>query len=460
MAEKKQEPRPVERFNRLSETTHSGIVRAQSRVKLSLIYRIALHYCGELARTFLIWALLLLAAFGIGEAVRTAPLRERVAASLPDLDGQAYSQLILQDGRAEAVYQPDGGPADLGENLGLLFGSGFPGQVSFAVPVQTGGRAVVTLHLRGEWQALLILAIGGAAADLLRMIYFWRKAKRLNRSVLEPIRSITEMADTLSAANLSNRINVANTKTELQELAVVINSMLDRLEQSYNSQKQFVSDVSHELRTPIAVIQGYAEMLQRWGKEDPEVLSESLNAISSETAAMKDLVENLLFLARHDKKTLLLEKTVFDAREVAAEVQQEEAMVHADHSFLLTPDEPCLIEADRNMIKQVLRALTDNAVKYSGPGTTVTLGVRRKADRCLLTVADQGSGIPTEELPKIFDRFYRADAARHSETGGHGLGLSIARIIVVSHAGKIRVRSKVGMGTTFEVDLARAPTED
>ena len=446
------EPRAVQRLNRLSETAHSNIVRAQSRVRLSLVYRIALHYCGELARTLLLWAFLLTVGFGVGEGIRLQGLTRRVAETPPDA-GNGYTQMILQDSRAEAAYFSNEEAPNVWQRIGLFFGSGFPSKIGFYTNTAQGGQIHITLNIESEWKALLCLLIAAALADILRMIHFWRKAKRLNKSVLEPIRSITSMAETLSAANLSNRINVANTKTELQELAVVINSMLDRLEQSYNSQKQFVSDVSHELRTPIAVIQGYADMLQRWGKEDPEVLSESLTAISSETAAMKDLVENLLFLARHDKKSLLLEKSVFDPCEVAGEVQREAAMVHTNHIFNLEPADHCSIDADRNMVKQVLRILVDNAVKYSGEGTQVTLGVKKDDGKCLMTVRDQGSGIPAEELPKIFDRFYRADAARHSETGGHGLGLSIARIIVVSHGGKLRVRSKVGAGTVFEIEL-------
>ena len=291
--------------------------------------------------------------------------------------------------------------------------------------------------------------------DLLRMLSFLRRRKVLDRKVLSPIRDMTEITRTLSAANLSNRINVAGMKYELQDLAVVINSMLDRLERSYNSQKQFVSDASHELRTPIAVIQGYADMLRRWGKEDPEVLNEGIEAISQETVAMKELVENLLFLARHDKKTLLLEISEFNPAEVVREVYQEAGMVSADHHFELNPCEDTAVRADRGMIKQVLRILVDNAIKYAPADSTVTLGVRAVPDGCVLSVTDHGCGISQEDLPKIFERFYRADAARNSETGGHGLGLSIARIIVVAHKGKIQVRSKVGEGTTFEISLPK-----
>ena len=233
--------------------------------------------------------------------------------------------------------------------------------------------------------------------------------------------------------------------------------MLDRIERSYNSQKQFVSDASHELRTPISVIRGYTDMLKRWGKDDPEVLDEGIAAISQETEGMKDLVESLLFLARHDKKTLMMEISEFDTSELICEVQKEEAMVHTEYVFETVKAESIRIKADRNMMKQVLRILCDNAVKYSEKGTTVTLSCADEGNGlCCLSVKDQGQGISQEDLPKIFDRFYRSDKARKSETGGHGLGLSIARIIVIAHGGKIRVRSKPGCGTVFSVLL---PTE-
>jgi len=306
--------------------------------------------------------------------------------------------------------------------------------------------------------AVTLLWLLGAVvlSDALRMAIFLKRRERLNKSVLAPINDITDMAATLSASNLSNRINIAGTKNELKDLASVINSMLDRIERSYNSQKQFVSDASHELRTPIAVIQGYVNMLSRWGKEDPEVLEEGISAISQETTSMKDLVESLLFLARHDKKTLMMEMTQFDALEVATELHREAAMVTPEDSFVLSPSESCLIEADRGMIKQVMRILCDNAVKYTPKGGTIVIGVKAEADSCTLSVSDNGPGIPSEELPKIFERFYRSDSARKSEGGGHGLGLSIARIIVKAHGGKLRVRSKVGSGSTFYITLPRS----
>ena len=136
------------------------------------------------------------------------------------------------------------------------------------------------------------------------------------------------------------------------------------------------------------------------------------------------------------------------------EVQKEETMVHTEYSFEVTEADSLTIEADRNMLKQVLRILCDNAVKYSPQGTSVFLSCRNDGNGyCSLSVKDQGQGISQEDLPKIFDRFYRSDKARKSDTGGHGLGLSIARIIVVAHNGKIKVRSKPGAGTVFSVLL-------
>ena len=312
-------------------------------------------------------------------------------------------------------------------------------------------EAVYQLHYALQAWGCLMAAL--LLCDSIRIVSFIRQKEKLHKTVLAPIRDITELASTLSASNLSNRINIAGTKNELRDLAVVINSMLDRIERSYNSQKQFVSDASHELRTPIAVLQGYISMLSRWGKSDPEILEEGINAIAQETQSMKELVESLLFLARHDKKTLMMEMERFDALDMLVELHREAAMVTPEDTFILNATDICPMEGDRSMVKQVMRILCDNAVKYTPKGGIITLDIQRKPGWVTLSVQDNGPGISQEDLPKIFERFYRADSARQSESGGHGLGLSIARIIVMAHGGKLRVRSKVGVGSTFYVEL-------
>jgi len=342
----------------------------------------------------------------------------------------------------------------LSRDMSLMFGRMFSQQQFRFFYTENSRNWIVTLNIHYLWITWAILMCGLLLCDLFRIIYFFRHDQRLNKRVLAPIRDITSMAETLSESNLSNRINIAGTKNELKDLATVINRMLDRIERSYNSQKQFVSDASHELRTPISVIRGYTDMLKRWGKDDPEILDEGITAISQETESMKDLVESLLFLARHDKKTLMMEMSSFDPAELIREIQKEETMVHQEYHFDTARMDSLTINADRNMMKQVLRILCDNAVKYSGPGSTVTLSCTKEAGGgCCLSVKDEGQGISQEELPKIFERFYRSDKARQSETGGHGLGLSIARIIVVAHKGKLRVRSKPGSGSIFSIIL-------
>ena len=301
------------------------------------------------------------------------------------------------------------------------------------------------------WGWLLLAVV---ICDLARMLQFLRKRHRLDKKVLAPIRDITEMATTLSASSLSNRINLEGTKNELKDLANVINTMLDRIERSYNSQKQFVSDASHELRTPIAVIQGYVNMLQRWGKDDQEILEEGISAIAQETASMKDLVESLLFLARHDKKTLMMEMETFDPCDLIAELHKEAAMVTPEDHFICAPMEPCTIEADRNMIKQVMRILCDNAVKYTPVGGQVTISTEMYPLFSRINVRDTGPGIPEEEQPKVFQRFYRGVA--HQTEEGVGIGLYLVRQIAEGQGGYVKVFSPKGGGAMFSLYLPRS----
>lgn len=262
---------------------------------------------------------------------------------------------------------------------------------------------------------------------------------------------IAELAKRLSASNLSERIDLAGIKGELRALCRVINDMLDRIEAAYNIQKQFVSDASHELRTPIAVIQSYADMLDRWGKTDPEVRDEAIAAIRSESTAMKELVEQLLFLARHDNKRFVIENEFFDAAALTEEAGRDAALIAGDHPVRVAQLEGCIVRGDRASLKQAIRVFVDNAIKYTKEGGAITLSCRHEGAYCRITVADEGMGIAPEDLQRIFERFYRTRQVREGDVGGHGLGLSIARIIVLQHGGKIEVESKLGVGSRFHI---------
>ena len=252
----------------------------------------------------------------------------------------------------------------------------------------------------------------------------------------------------INATHLDSRIDLPATQKELRSLARAINAMLDRINKAYSAQMRFVSDASHELRTPIAVIQGYASLLDRWGKDDPEALQESIQAIRSEAKSMERLVEQLLFLARGDNDTQPVKPTRFDLTALAGEVLREEEMIHEDRVFLPRwGEEPVPVYADQGLIKQVMRILMDNSVKYSGPDSRIYLRVLELDGHARVTVQDEGMGISPEGIPHIFDRFYRTDQSRDRKTGGTGLGLSIAKWIIDRHGGWFEVVSREGVGT-------------
>ena len=432
---------------------HGRIKHVLSNFRLSLTFRIALHYSWQLLRTTLLVMLLLsVVCFGLTMVEVDNTIR-RIKISNPQTDATFDAGAVQNPAVTQAALLPfQYKDSDLPLFAFCITDVRLPSIIVRAMH-KTGMTIEANYRLSRALQGWLCLMMALLLCDGIRVLSFIRRRETLHKTVLAPIRDITELASTLSASNLSNRINIAGTKNELKDLAVVINSMLDRIERSYNSQKQFVSDASHELRTPIAVLQGYINMLKRWGKSDPEVLEEGINAIAQETESMKELVESLLFLARHDKKTLMMEMEPFDALDVLTELHREAAMVTPEDTFILSPAASCPMEGDRSMVKQVMRILCDNAVKYTPKGGIINLSIERRPGWVTLSVADNGPGISQEDLPKIFERFYRADAARRSEGGGHGLGLSIARIIVMAHGGKLRVRSKVGVGSTFYVDL-------
>lgn len=283
-----------------------------------------------------------------------------------------------------------------------------------------------------------------------------RKGKQSDIKLFEPVRVMSATTNRLTVNNLhSERLNVEGTKNELKDLACVINAMLDRIETSYESQKQFVSDASHELRTPIAVIQGYANLLNRWGTTDPEILHESIEAIQNEARSMQDLVEKLLFLSRHDKKTLKLMKKHFNMSKLVEDMVKETKLVAANRVIESSIMDNVIVYGDEQALKQAVRIFIDNAVKYSRDGDTVTIKCEKLNEDCVITVQDTGIGMTQKDIDHIFDRFYRSDYVRNQNIGGHGLGLSLGKLIILAHTGKIKVRSQFKKGTSFIITLPK-----
>lgn len=326
---------------------------------------------------------------------------------------------------------------------------------TYRIPL--GDGAIVLLRLFFDIDRMLfelVFLFGGTVlvmAAALLSIYL--RGEWMTRHALSVIDDLTEMAGSISSRNLNVRINTGDASEELVNLAITFNKMMDRLQASYEKQNRFVSDASHELRTPISVIQGYARMLERWGKDDKEILEEAIAAIRKESISMQDLVEKLLFIARNDRDTLLLVRKTFDLGELVDELVRDTELLETGHQIESEIENGISVHADMNRIKQALRVIVDNAIKYTEEGGTIAVHLRLEDGSAVVTVQDNGIGIPEKDLSNIFDRFFRVDVARERNKGGHGLGLSIARIIILRHGGKIRVSSKPGEGTMFSVYL-------
>lgn len=281
-----------------------------------------------------------------------------------------------------------------------------------------------------------------------------RQTAKLNRVMSsEELRSLAGQLDEITATHLDARIPEDGAQRELKDLTQSINAMLERVDRAYRAQARFVSDASHELRTPIAVIQGYANLLDRWGKDDPDAMQESITAIRAEADSMKALVEQLLFLARGDNDSMRVEPEVLDLTALAGQVGKEAAMIDGSHPYAAVQGAPVYVNADLGLMKQALRILTDNAAKYTPAGGRITLRVERLGDQARASVTDEGQGISPEALPHIFERFYRTDESRARQTGGAGLGLAIARWIAQRHGGWFEAVSRLGVGTRITLVL-------
>ena len=317
----------------------------------------------------------------------------------------------------------------------------------------SGFRVVIYYSLETVFGTYLFIVkllawILGGGLILVILIGFSR-----TEQMLRPISEVTKTAKQINGDNLNLRIGDQGAQFELCELIDTINQMMDRIQASYDKQKRFVSDVSHELRTPIAVISGYGSMLNRWGKKDPEVLDESIEAIINEAKNMNDLVEKLLFLARHDNDNITYEIASVNVSELCADVIKETILVHTDFTVNLDIRKDVIAQIDEMRIKQLFRILIDNAIKYSSDRKEIDLSLTKDSSEFIFKVKDYGVGISKENLPNIFDRFFRTDSSRTKTTGGYGLGLAIAKIIVLGHKGKIHVKSKIKEGTEISVHI-------
>ena len=369
--------------------------------------------------------------------------------------------------------------------IGFTFLHGLP-SLKYLVHGPTFGTKIFDLgvDLARFWPLYIAILIW----EIIDLLSFFGDMRRVRRA-LQPLNTLALKADqlvnvdALSTDSITNdtlvkgekirsleqaieeaNINAPKIQTGDQDLAsieIALNKLLQRMQEAKLQQMRLVNDASHELRTPIAVIRGYTDMLDRWGKTDEAVLDESIAALKSESEHMHDLVEQLLFLARGDAGRNTLTKTQFNLARITSEVCEESEMIDSSHRYTLKFNQSALTDnryqvlADAAMIKQSIRIIVQNAARYSAAQTTISFNVSCNKNTVQVSVEDEGMGMSEAAATHIFERFWRADNARIESNEGSGLGLSIAKWIVDNHDGSIEVLSREGVGTRFTIVLPR-----
>lgn len=278
----------------------------------------------------------------------------------------------------------------------------------------------------------------------------------LTRAAFRPIDEISQTAQSIvRAEDLSRRVPVPLAADELQTLSVTVNDLLARLEELFNTQRRFIADVSHELRTPLTAMQGNLEVLARGAARDPQLLNESIDDMRREVARLIRMVNDLLLLARSDSGIQIRHDPV-ELDTLLLETHRELRPLAGRVSLRIGEEDQAVVIGDRDRIKQALLNLGVNALQHTPPDGVVTLHLAVRDGYAALSVADTGCGIANEDLPHIFERFYRADRSRSRNGGGAGLGLSIVRSVVEAHGGRLHVASQPGQGSVFTIWLPLA----
>jgi len=316
-----------------------------------------------------------------------------------------------------------------------------------------GPCVLVGRSLAADLAALRRLALwltaAGTAVLLLGLAGGWWVATR----AIRPIDDISGTAVKIAGGDLSQRINAADTESELGRLAGVLNSTFARLEAAFAQQARFTSDASHELRTPVSVILSQTQTALSRERSSPEY-REALEACQRAARRMRSLTESLLELARLDAGQEPMKRERFDLPRVVRDCVELVRPLAAERSIQIhceVPPTECLGDAER--IGQVVTNLLTNAIHFNRDRGEVRLSARIEGSAALLTVADTGQGIPAEDVPQLFERFYRVDKSRSRIQGRNGLGLAICKAIVDAHRGTIEVSSQPGVGSTFTVKL-------
>jgi heavy metal sensor kinase len=277
------------------------------------------------------------------------------------------------------------------------------------------------------------------------------------RRSLAPVAAMAEQAKKITSESLAERLPNPNPHDELGKLAAVFNQTLQRLENSFAELKRFTADASHELRTPLTALRTVGEVALRQGN-DPTALRETIGSMLEEAQRLNDLIESLLTLARMESGKKSVKREALKLSELTTEIRDSLGVLAAEkqQTIEVLGDNALTVTADRLLLRQALMNIVHNAIRYGSAGTRISICTSLRDGNACVEVADKGPGIPSEHLPRIFERFYRVDKARSRTEGGHGLGLAIAKWSVEHQGGRLEVESELGKGSVFRIKLPLA----
>ena len=328
----------------------------------------------------------------------------------------------------------------------------------FTAPLEAQGRRVGVLILLSGVQetvdSLISVRDRMVGVFLLALAVVLVLAGLISRIVTKPVKELSDGIERMSKGDYEHRVHVQG-KGEMAQLAAAFNQMSEQVHNLDEARNQFVSNASHELKTPLATIKILVESMMYQDDMDPQLRAEFLSDIDKEIDRLSSVVGDLLTLVHIDSHKLRLRREMMVFSDTVQEtVSRLTPLAKKRRQTIETHiEDDCEMFADPGKLAQVCYNIIENAIKYTPDGGTITVSLHKSGRDAVLDISDTGVGIPAEDLPHVFDRFYRVDKARSRETGGTGLGLSIVKQIVRLHAGSVTVASEPGRGTTFTVQL-------
>lgn len=337
--------------------------------------------------------------------------------------------------------------------------SGEAAQVRVVAAALPDGRTVVLGRSLAEVDAAItglertMVILGLVVLALVAVVFWW-----LRRLGLNPILRVTQVARAIVAGACDQRVDPYPPGTEAQDLGAAFNQLVEQNERTNAALRQFVADASHELRTPLVTLTGYTALYRAGGLGEPEQLDDAMRRIRQEAVRMRRLVDDLLLLADLDQANPSADDPV-DLVPIVQDLATDLRVLDPRREVSVAAPAEAVVRGDRDQLAQVLAGLTANALRHTPEGTAIELVVRAAEDVVRVEVIDHGPGIAPEDLPRVFDRFYRSPDARGRAAGGSGLGLAIAAALVRAHHGDIGVSHTPGHGATFWIELPATPTQ-